>query len=477
MYRGIIPIMNPLSWFIITLCCQCYPYTENEEFYLGFVPDFGAPETLLLLTNDAEPVHYSVEAPITGYRHNGSITRNGSLLTLPASLTGISRSFPNAQNNAYKEGVYIKTSSNKVTIICGSELSSSTDHSSSTYLALPTKNLGIEEYVYYAVSVKAFVRADASVVIVGTADGTNFALTVPVNSYIKISNSAQWSQLTPGTIYSYQINRLQIVYIAAFTTDLTGTKIVANKPISVFSGHECAWIPDHVTPCDNIVEQMLPTELWGKVHYIAPLSSRESYTIKILAEESSTSIQLHCSTVSARKSYVLNAGSHITEILTNEDFCVIFSTKKILVVQFSHGKSEDGQGDPMMVLIPPTTHYTNTIITSTMQHPNINGYSHYLNVIVIAEYFQTDEIFMTTGGVNRSLGSYSWTPIMRNSGIEAYVTQVNVLEGVIEIFHVNKSALMTAIVYGFAAEEGYGHAGWLRGYRGMHFSTYCIYYN
>ena len=468
--------MNPLSWFIITLCCQCYPYTENEEFYLGFVPDFGAPVTLLLLTNDAEPVHYSVEAPVTGYHHNGSITRNGSLLTLPSSLTGISRSFPNAQNNAYKEGVYIKTNSKKVTIICESELSSPHD-SSSTYSALPTENLGIEEYVYYAVSVEAYVRADASVVIVGTADGTNFALTVPVNSYIKISNNAQWTQLTPGTVYSYQINRLQIMYIAAFTTDLTGTKIVANKPISVFSGHECAWIPDYVTACDNIVEQMLPTELWGKVHYIAPLSSRESYTIKILAEESSTSIQLHCSTVSEQKSYVLNAGSHITEKLTNEDFCVIFSTKKILVVQFSHGKSEDGQGDPMMVLIPPTTHYTNTIITSTMQHPNINGYSHYLNVIVIAEYFQTDEIFMTTGGVNRSLGSYSWTPIMRNSGIEAYVTQVNVLEGVIEIFHVNKSALMTAIVYGFAAEEGYGHAGWLRGYRGMHFPTYCIYYN
>ena len=119
MYRGIIPITNLLSWFIITLCCQCYPYTENEEFYLGFVPDFGAPVTLLLLTNDAESVHYSVEAPVTGYHHNGSITRNGSLLTLPTSLIGISRFFSNAQNNAYKEGVYIKTSSKKVTIICG----------------------------------------------------------------------------------------------------------------------------------------------------------------------------------------------------------------------------------------------------------------------------------------------------------------------------------------------------------------------
>ena len=450
---------------ILLIYCVLSPYSVNNgEFYLGFVPDFGVPVTLLLLTNEAEPVYYSVEAPVTEYHLKGNIARNGSLLRLPTSLTGISRSYPNAQNNEYKEGIYIKTSSKKVAIICESELSSPHD-STSTYFALPTENLGIEEYVYYAVSVEAYVRADASVVMVGTANETTFALTVPVDSYIKINNSTEWTSLTPEIVYSYEINRLQIIYIAAFTIDLTGTKIVANKPISVFSGHECAWINGR--PCDNIMEQMLPTELWGEVYYIAPFSSRESYTIKILSEENSTLIQMNCSTVSARKSYSLSVGNHITERLTNEDFCVIYSTKKILVVQFSHGNSEDGQGDPMMTLVPPTAHYTNTISTSTMQHPNISGYRHYVNIIVIAEYHQSDEIFITAGGMNSSLESYSWTPIMRNNVTEAYATQVNVSEGVIEIFHANKIALMTVIVYGFTVNEGYGHAGWLRSYIGM----------
>ena len=42
--------------------------------------------------------------------------------------------------------------------------------------------------------------------------------------------------------YSYKISWLQILYIASASVDLTGTKIVANKPAAVFSGHECSFV-------------------------------------------------------------------------------------------------------------------------------------------------------------------------------------------------------------------------------------------
>ena len=438
----------------------CSTNNGLAEFYLGFVPNFGAQPSVLLLTRETGGVEYSIEARVTGYHRNDTFSSN-LYLTLPRSLTGISYYYHNAHQNDYKEGIYIKINSKKVTVI-----GESVQGTIETFYSLPAEDLNVQEYIYYAISVPAYVRADTSVVMVGTENVTTLTLTPSQNAYIKINNIAAWSQLTTGVVYSYQINRLDILYIAALGRDLSGTKIVASKPISVFSGHECAWIPSTVYPCDIIMEQMLPTELYGKVYYIAPLSSRNRYTVKIIAAESNTNCQLYCSTT--QRSYSLNAGGYSTVILTNRDYCVIYSIKKILVVQFSHSYNEDNQGGPMMTIVPPKSHYTNFIKTSTIQRKIARDY---INIIVSAEYHQPEAIYLTTGGANRSLESYSWVPIVRNSITEAYATQANVTRGVIQLFHSNKRALMTVVVYGFAHDEGYGHPGWLRSYTGTSMHT------
>ena len=49
-------------------------------------------------------------------------------------------------------------------------------------------------------------------------------------------------------------------------TSLVGPRIEsddANKPIGVFSGHECAWIPEGVTACDHIEDQLSEVTLDG----------------------------------------------------------------------------------------------------------------------------------------------------------------------------------------------------------------------
>ena len=442
---------------VIMYCTLSTLYTESSDFYLGYVPNFGAQPSVILLTRETEEVCYSIEARVTGYQHSGTLSSNVHL-TLPSSLTGISYYLPNARKNDYKEGIYIKINSKKVTVI-----GESVQDTIETFYSLPTEDLNVQEYIYYAISVPSNVLADSSLVMVGTENVTTLTLTLSQNAYIKINNTATWSQLTSGVVYSYQINRLDILYIAALNRDLSGTKIVASKPISVFSGHECAWIPSNVHPCDTIMEQMLPTELWGKVYYIAPLSSRNRYTLKITAAESNTICQLYCSTTQG--SYSLNAGGYSTVILTNQDYCVIYSIKKIIVVQFSHSYEEDNQGGPMMTLVPPKSHYTNFIKTSTIQRRIARNY---LNIIVTAEYHQPEAIYLTTGGANRSLESYSWVPIVRNNITEAYAAQVNVTQGVIQLFHSNKRALMTVVVYGFVSRTGYGHPGWLRSYTGTY---------
>ena len=454
---------------VIHLLCINFN-TLGINFYVGFLPNYGIPPYIVVLTSSKDLIIYSVEVPGMGFYKSGNITSNTQNIINPPknSSTGPSYSNPNFLNDEYKQGIYLQTSRNKVTTI-GTYFGENFD----TFFVIPTIDLCLDSYTYFAISVRTHVTADGSVVIVSTADETSVNITVPVSAYIKLNNSANWTSLHPGKSYSYTIQKLQIVYIAATSpTDLTGTEVIANKPISFFSGHECAHIPPTTRSCDHLMEQIPPTILWGRVYYFAPLSSRVSYTIKIIAANDSTLVDVHCN--GTVKSYYINSRGFIMLNYSNQEFCGVYANKEVLVAQFSHSYQTDSKGDAMMTLIPPTSHYTNNIISSTFEiNKRSTIYNHYINIIVLASYYQPEMISITTDGVTtQSLSSHSWVPIIVNNVTVAYAAQVSILPNVFEVTHSNSPALMTVVVYGFGIytetqkenfAEGYGHPGWLAG--------------
>ena len=111
----------------------------------------------------------------------------------------------------------------------------------------------------------------------------------------------------------------------------------------------------------------------------------------------------------------------------------------------------------MMTLVPAVNQYLNKIYFSTIS--SNPAYNHYVNIIVMEQYYQPDMIYLMAGGVNRSLVTQQWIPIQVNTTIEAYVTQVNIPEGMAQVLHSNPVAQMMTIVYGFAMDDGYGHIG------------------
>ena len=50
--------------------------------------------------------------------------------------------------------------------------------------------------------------------------------------------------------------------------DLTGTLIESTRPIAVFSGHDCSFVPYDRWACDHLEEQMFPLEAWS-TNYLA----------------------------------------------------------------------------------------------------------------------------------------------------------------------------------------------------------------
>jgi len=160
--------------------------------------------------------------------------------------------------------------------------------------------------------------------------------------------------------------------------------------------------------------------------------------------------------------YTINEGESVNISLSLQEYCAIYSNKKVLVVQFSHGGNEDSNnyyGDPMMTLVPSTNQYLSKFDFSTIRYPSRPDYSHFANIIVMAQYYQPNMIYLIAGGVNRSLVTEQWVPIQVNYITEAYATQVNISEGITKIFHANAAAQMMTIVYGFTLYNGYGYIG------------------
>ena len=415
-----------------------------KTHYFGYFKNYaGGRLSIIVVNSDTQTVNYLVEAPKIGLYKTGIIKPNDEL------IIKLSNNIEVSSRNDQDNGVYLETSSNRVTVFGQNELSTTSD----TFLVIPTTSDCITEYTYYGLSVvrssSSYRNYYSSVLIVGTENNTVMKLTVPQPVTIKIGDVT--TRLTTGRQYSFMINRLQTVYVRSHE-DLSGTKVVTDKAISVFSGHECGRLPWNTGDCDHLIEQIPPTTLWGKVYYTVPFATKKVYTIKVLAVHNHTVVLISCNNYNI--SVIINEGKFVS--LTLQEYCAIHSDKEVLVGQFNHA---GGIGDPMMIVLPATIHYTDSFDVSTIRNPSRSGYMHYVNIIVLSQYYQPHMIHMIENGVNKSLAVEKWIPITANNITEAYATQVRVQEGVVKISHENPEALMTTTVYGFASIEGYGHSG------------------
>ena len=376
-----------------------------------------------------------------GYYAKGTISANDK------GTVQFNRNIIVSSYNDQNKGIYVKISSNKVTVIGQSNmrrLSSSYIRGLDTFITNEITDLCLSEYEYFAVSTNgSSYYYNSSILIIGTRNDTSLKLSVTQSVTTRVGNIN--ATLFPGREYSFVINRLQTVYLSS-SDDLTGTRIVTNKPVSVFSGHARGRIFSRYS---YIIEQMPPTTSWGNIYYVIPLASRSGYVVKVLAaSDCVVNIQYSNDT---NFNVSLKSGKSVFKMFSNKKTCVIQSSSKILVVQFSYF-------DLMMTLVPSITHYNSKITLSTIFTNYWNfRWVHYINIIVLAQYYQPDIIFLKTGETNKSLATQEWVPIKVNNIIRAYGTTINISMGIGEIIHTNKTALMGVIMYGiFTRYGGYG---------------------
>ena len=115
----------------VNICTQFHKFVvlgPKYDYYLGFFENDNNLISFLIKTSDIQPVEYSIKVPGMGYFHNGTILA-GDEVTLNLSSSEIVSS-----NSDQDKGIYLKASSDKITVI-GQYLGSSA--TSGSYFALP----------------------------------------------------------------------------------------------------------------------------------------------------------------------------------------------------------------------------------------------------------------------------------------------------------------------------------------------------
>ena len=406
--------------------------SSANEFFVGFafnIDDQNKELSLFVTTTEVEPVSFAISA--VGFSFTGVTTSNSSVqVVIPNTLE------VRLGDTDRNKGIRIKAEGDRTIVVYGLSYQVFT---SDAFLALPCSNLAVDEYEYFAVSYSLSGDGNSLILIVACEDDT--LVTTPTESFVL--NQQQ----------TYQIDSL---------VDLTGTRVVSNKPISLFGAHQCADIPVTATACDHLTEQIPPTATWGTRFLIASLLGRNSgERVRVISSQGAT-FRFNCNSFTNPVEYSLpNPGDWVEFIIQDDNYCSIESSSPVYVSQYASGASLDNVGgnnlgDPFMMMIPPIEQYNNNYVLQAL--PEFAG--NYLTIYVAPEYFQPEHIFVDSSNIDRS----QWITVncALSEAVCGYITRVSITSGEHRLYHEDFSARVGVSAYGFNTHNSYGYPGGLR---------------
>ena len=221
----------------------------------------------------------------------------------------------------------------------------------------PTTGIGTE----YLVMAYGSNIEYSQMVIAATQDGTNVTITPKVTTT---------DGKTAGTPFTVTLNAFQTVqYLSSAPADLTGTIVSSDKPVSVFGGHTCAYVPGGTAACDILYEQIPPVSTWGMEFGMCPTNRPvcPGDVLRVLASADGTAVTVNIN--GSTSTHDLNRGEYFTIEGAGgwmNGPTHVTSNHPVLVGQYMVGGTLCGSwGDPAFLLVPPVNQWASGYIFNT----------------------------------------------------------------------------------------------------------------
>ncbi len=365
---------------------------------------------------------------------------------------------------AYRNhGVCIESTSAPLFITAYTRLTG-TDATAS-FLALPYQEIVGEQYEYYAMSVSGSSSSYYSGVVI-TAFKDNTSITIYPSLPLNIPDNTQDINsidivIGPGESHTVILDRRQTLYIGKDGgADVTGTRIVSDKPLTVISGHEAGSVPNDGS-LEPMAQQIPPTQLWGDRFMIAPLQgSLLGSLIKVVAANDHTELSYECSGGESGIVNITEAGGSTQFSVSTDAFCYIEASNVLLVGQFPKSPSSSNEFDTTMIIVSSIEQYTPDPSFYTLNNTSNGNEKYYISIIVPANYYQEDAILYDGSVITHD----NWVAVNYNGTVMGYgcTLEVETLSSKPHtVSRADASAHFLVIAYGFQTSRAYGYVAGL----------------
>lgn len=162
-----------------------------------------------------------------------------------------------------------------------------------------------------------------------------------------------------ATTATLQPMQVMVVMAVAQGSDLTGSRVEADKEIGVFGGNRCTNVPSGMSYCDHLEQQIFPRQAMGMRYIVGKTHARTHCAppdhIRVLADTDGTTVTFDPPVAGP---WTLNAGQWMEATITGS--VEITATNAVLVGQFirsSNGGECMDEGDPAFMLQVPVAQY------------------------------------------------------------------------------------------------------------------------
>ena len=195
----------------------------------------------------------------------------------------------------------------------------------------------------------------------GCEDSTT--ITITPTQTVSIPTDAQSSSsslqfVTSGSDHQITLNKMQTLLIGKRNVDLTGSRIVSNKPLTVISGHECGIVPyvyDWLS-CEHLTVNIPPTSTWGQEFLLVPNGGRNvGQYYKVVKVPT---VIHKCNSVTSTQT-LTSAGNSFTLLSSSTTYCYVVANKPVLVSNLAISSGNENTGDAIISILPSLDQYSN----------------------------------------------------------------------------------------------------------------------
>jgi len=446
--------------------------SEGTNYYIGIFGNLQPPFffriglfRLAMLPSSLRPSSFTVTGP------SGSTNIISNDQFVQANLSSIENKV--SDGVGIDKSVLVQSKKDRFSMIAYNEEFSSAD----AYKVLPCVRLPVNQYYeYYAVSVPVAnvpvaledyeldyeldnsfepIRGNSVLLIVTCEADTELNITLTQDS----GTHAALGRFARGIPELINLSKSGSTLLLSSENDLSGSRILSNKPVTVISGHECASVPYDQNYCDHLAEQIPPTVTWGKEFLTAPIQGRAEFDIfKVVAAESNTIVDFFCNSVYSVNFKHISLdynGDHANVSVNSSMYCYVSSNRPVLLVQFAVGSALDktAEGDPFMVIIPPMEQYKSDYSLWMFKNTNNLQETFYVNILV-PDGVDTSGLQMNGNTLDSAV---TFRTIRSGEQQRGRAAQMIISDGFFTFNHSDPSATFNVIAYwsSFRSSSGY----------------------